>query len=486
MNNGFTTSELIGLTFSLLVTLGPNGYVPDAAVRVPTVSNGGISRDGRTITYHLRHGMRWQDGRSLTARDILFTHRTVMNPNILMPYRDGFDRIVGITAPDPYTVVVRLARPYRLFVTNFLGPESPTGILPEHLLASVADIPRSPYASHPIGSGPYRIGDWRRGESVTFEANSSWFGGTPAIREIVLRFLPDPATRLTQLQTREIDAELGVSWNTEKQVRGLPGLRIDVEGGPLLMHFTFNLRDPILSQLAVRQAVARAIDAETIAQKVSHGVLRGADAGRGLYFWAYDPRVGYPTFDQRAAQRLLDGAGWHAGSDGIRRNALGRRLAFTVSLRADRADDAATAVQVQQQLRAVGVDVALKSYSAPQFTANDGVIRAGRYSAELSQYFPNIEPDPTIFFACAARGMNGFNESGYCDSATDAALYASLATSDPRAVRRFLADAQRRINAAMPMFFLWQGVDINVVPARLKNFSDLLGNPFFNAGKWAL
>jgi peptide/nickel transport system substrate-binding protein len=101
--------------------------------------------------------MRWQGELPLIGGDVLFTLSVVMNPHVLTPYRDGFERVAAISAPDPYTVVVRLRRPYRLFVMNFLGPESPTGILPQHLLANVSDIPRSAYASMPVGSGPHRI-----------------------------------------------------------------------------------------------------------------------------------------------------------------------------------------------------------------------------------------------------------------------------------------------------------------------------------------
>jgi peptide/nickel transport system substrate-binding protein len=466
--------------------LGPKGYVPDAAVAVPTVSNRGISRDGLTITYHLRHAMHWQDGQPLTARDVLFTLSVVMNPHIIMPYRDGFDRVTAISAPDPYTVVVRLRRPYRLFVMYFLGPESPTGILPEHLLANVADIPRSAYASMPVGSGPYRITSWRHGESVRFEADPGWYGGQPSIRQIIVRFLPDPTTRLTQLRTHEIDAELGVSSQTADQARNIPGLRVDAENAPIFMHLSFNMRDAFGSQLPIRLAVAQAIDTQTIAAKVSHGLFSGRNGGRGLYLWAFDSRAGYPVYDPRAAERRLDAAGWHRGTDGIRRDAGGRRLAFTISLRSDRADDNAAAVQVQQELRLVGIDIALKTYSAPQFTANDGVIRSGRFSADLLEYFADIEPDPTIFFACADRGMNGFNESAYCDSSADADMYASFVTADPNIVRHLLSRVQRRINAAMPTRFLWQGVDVNIVPVRLKHFSDLLGLPFSNVGTWQL
>jgi peptide/nickel transport system substrate-binding protein len=280
-NNGFTTSELIGLAFSLLVTLDARGDVADAATTVPTQANGGISRDGLTYTYHLRRNIRWQDGQPLTARDVLFTQKTVMNPSTLMPYRDGFDRVAAMRAPDPYTVVVQLRRPYRLFVTNFLGPESPTGILPAHLLAGVADIARSAYAAAPIGSGPFRIGAWHHGESVSFTANPQWYGGRPGLEQIDVRFIPEAATRLTQLRTHEIDAELGASAETAAQMRGVPGVRLDAESGPIFMQMTFNLRDPLVGQRPLRLAIAQAIDRRTIARKVSHGFIDGREPGGG-------------------------------------------------------------------------------------------------------------------------------------------------------------------------------------------------------------
>jgi peptide/nickel transport system substrate-binding protein len=202
--------------------------------------------------------------------------------------------------------------------------------------------------------------------------------------------------------------------------------------------------------------------------------------------WAFDPYAGYPVYDPQAAERRLDTAGWRLGSDGIRRDSAGQRLAFTIALRASSADDTRTAAIVQQQLRAIGVDVALKPYSDQLFTANDGFLSRGRFSAELSNNFASIEPDPSIYYACAARGIHGFNDSGYCDPATDADLSASLATTDRHVVAMLLSRVQRRLNAEMPTIFLWQEVDTNVVPAKLAHFFDFLGEPFANAGSWSL
>jgi len=485
-NNGFTTELLVGLTGSWLVTLDPHGYAPDAALAVPTLANGGISRDGRTITYHLRHGMRWQDGVPLTARDVLFTQKVMMDPRTLAPYRDGFDVVRAISAPDPYTVVVRLAKPNRLFVMNWLGPEAPTAILPEHLLAHESDLQKSAYAALPLSSGPYRIVSWQHGDRATFTANPMWYGGAPPIKTIVVRFIPQGTTRLTELRTHEIDAELETSAQTAAQARSIPGVRVTADAAPEFEKIVFNLHAPIVSERAVRLAIAQAIDTQSIARTISHGLVSGRDGARGIYLWAYDPHAGYPTYDPRAAAARLDAAGWHLGSDGIRRDARGRRLAFQIALRADRPDDGSAAVDVQNQLRTIGIDVSLKTSSAQLFTANDSFIRKGDFTAELSTYYANIEPDPSIFFACWERGMDGFNEGNYCDPATDALITASLQTTDRRRIAGLMSQIQRRINAEVPAIFLWQSVDTNVIPARMHNFADMLGTPYANAGTWSL
>ena len=152
---GYAISEL-GYTY--LTNYDSYGnFVPEVAVTVPSLANGGISSDGKHIVYHLRRNVSWQDGAPLNSRDVVFTYRAIMNPSNAVPSRYGYDRVASVEAPDPYRVIVKLKRPYSPIVAYFFGGDSNYPILPAHLLARYTSLDRVPYNAAPIGSGPYRF-----------------------------------------------------------------------------------------------------------------------------------------------------------------------------------------------------------------------------------------------------------------------------------------------------------------------------------------
>jgi peptide/nickel transport system substrate-binding protein len=131
--------------------------VPEIASEVPTVENGGISHDERSITYHLRPKVRWQDGAPLTARDLLFSYRAIVDPRNNVPTRVGYEEVQSIRAPDALTIVVRLRRRFSPFIQWFFGPQGNGAILPEHLLEGVRDLNHAAYNQLPVASGPFRL-----------------------------------------------------------------------------------------------------------------------------------------------------------------------------------------------------------------------------------------------------------------------------------------------------------------------------------------
>ena len=137
---GYAISELGYTYLTNYDSLG--NIVPDVAVTVPSRANGGISIDGKRVVYHLRRDVSWQDGAPLNSHDVAFTYRAIMNPSNAVPSRYGYDRVASVEAPDPYTVVVKLKRPYSPIIAYFFGGDSNYPILPAHLLAQYASLDR--------------------------------------------------------------------------------------------------------------------------------------------------------------------------------------------------------------------------------------------------------------------------------------------------------------------------------------------------------
>jgi peptide/nickel transport system substrate-binding protein len=487
---GYLNAELSSLMFSNLVTSAHDGDLSaDAAAMVPTQANGGVSHDGLTVTYHLRPGMRWQDGVPLTARDVIFTHRLIMNPTTIVPVRDGFDRVVSITAPNSLTVRVRIKKPYAPFLLDFLGPQSITPILPEHLLRGERDLLHARFNTEATGSGPYHVVSWRRGDRMVLQANPTYFLGAPKIARIELRFVPNSTTQLNLVRTHEVDAIFAADAALYPELRKVKDLTVAADPIAGFDQIEFNLHAPIVSDVRVRRAIAEAINASVVATKATHGLEDSADAPRALFAWAYDRRAPYAVYDPADAQRLLDAGGWHRGGDGVRVDGNGKKLALTVAIRADKAADQTAALLVQQQLRTVGIDLSVKTYSGTQFAAaasEGGQILAGHFTMELSEFVVNDDPDVEWLYGCKNAAPVGYNMSGYCDRKTDELMEAAVGTIDRSARKRYLSQVQYRVATAVPLTFLWQTRQVNAYPQRLHGFSLAYDNPYAAVAFWEL
>ncbi len=148
-----------------------NRLTPVLIERIPSRANGGISGDGKTIVYRLRKGVRFSDGVELTAADVAFTYRAIMDPRNPVLSQDAYRRIASLSTPDRYTVVIRLKRPWNAAVSDvFAQSDFAFGILPAHAFTSTL-LQHAAWEQHPFGSGPFRVTQWRRGERIVLEPN---------------------------------------------------------------------------------------------------------------------------------------------------------------------------------------------------------------------------------------------------------------------------------------------------------------------------
>jgi len=484
------TDIMVGsLIFSYLVADGPNGNpVPDVAAEVPTLANGGISRDGLRITYHLRRDVRWQDGVKLTARDCVFTYRAIVNPNNAIPSRYGYENITSVTAPDDYTLVVKLARPMRSTVDGFLATDGNYPIMPEHLLAKYPSINRIDYNAHPVGSGPYRVAEWVRGDHLSLRANPMYFRGAPPIKKLRIEFVSDSSTMLDRLRTGEVGAAFHLDPSLYPEARAIPNVRVVLTPVSGMGVFVMNTEREPTSDPRVREAIARALNNQEIVDKASHGAFLARNGRRALLLLATGSDVQVPSYDPAIARALLDSAGWRVTSDGFRYK-RGRRLTLTLITSPDQPMANAVTVLAQAQLRRVGIDVTIRSYASALYkapAAAGGPIFGGRFSLAYVLVTTGTDGDLSFLYDCSQRPPLGFDISRICDSRVDAAARAGAQTLDPQIAREDNARLESLLEADVPEVVLYQPRRVSAFTTRLRGFTPSLVSPFTNAWKWRL
>ncbi len=450
--------------------------IGEIALEVPSLANGGISGDQRTITYHIRRNLRWQDGFPLTARDVLFSYRAIVNPHDNVSTRVGYDEVQTIRTPDPQTVVVRLRHRFSPFVQYFFGPQGVGAIMPAHLLQGRADLNRAAYNEQPVGSGPFRVVRWQHGESVTLAANPYYWRGKPRIDRIVYRIIPDSNTRLEQLRTGEVDAYFDVDPQLLPQVRTVPGIRTRLTPVADLHVLRFNLRDPSLRDVGVRRAIALAIDRQTLLEAATHGSGIIVDADQPTNGWAYDDTTPSIPYDPATAKRLLGG----------------RSLDLTLTIAPQIVNGSSlVAAVIQEDLRRIGVRVTIKKVPSAMFyagAAQGGILASGRYQLAYDAWWVlGSDPDDSWNMACDQIPPAGLNYSFWCDRRADAAIADALANVSRARRKADYAIVQRSIARDLPIFTLWQVR----IPDAFRTYVHGIepapgGSTFWNAWSWRI
>jgi peptide/nickel transport system substrate-binding protein len=475
--------------FDPLIATGPDGKdVPMLAAAVPTLENGGISADGKTITYHLRHGVVWQDGVPFTSRDVLFTYRAIMNPNTLVSTRHGYDLIDRIDTPDAYTAVFRLKRPFAPAVhTFFANSDAPYMILPAHLLERYSDINRVAFNSKPVGTGPFKVVQWVRGDRIEYEANDRYFLGKPKLRHIVVRFVPDENTIINQLRSHELDWFFQATPRSYPQLRTIPNIVVHLVPFNGVDSMMINVKRPPFDDANMRLALALALDKHKIVEDISFGTALPATEDIPSFMWAFDPTAGTSQRDLPKAKALLDAAGWHVGTDGVRTK-NGNRLTLQIAYRIESVTDRGRGVLIAAMLRDAGIDVQLKGYTTALLygPVGTGILSSGKYQAGLLTWYAGVDPDDSSQLLCDERAPRGYNWTQYCNKAMDDAQNTALTHYDRPTRKRAYSTIQHLLARDTPYVYLWWPRQIEVVSDDLHGFRPNGTIESWNSWQWSI
>ena len=450
-----------------------NDVVPELATELPTLANKGISSDGRTITYHLRKGVTWHDGAPFGADDVKFSWQAVMNPNTDVANRTGYDLISSIDTPDQQTVVVHLKRPFAPFVNTFFTMSStPYPVYPKHLLAQYPDLNRVPYNSKPVGTGPFIVSEWHRGQTLRMVANTHYWRGAPKLKEIQYRAIPDENTLTTSMKTHEIDLWFNASSANYATASKIPDTRAVLTPFTQFSMLAFNNARPILSDVAVRRALALATDRKRMLETVTYGVNILNEGDQPMFSWAYDTTLKPIPFDLAQARAALDSAGWRAGPDGIRVKG-GQRLHITFATTTGSAVGNRLSVLLQSAWKEAGVELEIKQYASALYLASftaGGILQTGKFDVASFSWVNGVDPDDATIFTCDQFPPHGYNQSRFCNKELDAQERIALSSNDQAVRKKAYARVQEIVVDQLPTFTMWFARRFDVVSVDLKGY----------------
>jgi peptide/nickel transport system substrate-binding protein len=469
-----TLSLMSSLTMAWLIKWDRNNKpFPELATEVPSMANGGVSKDGLTITYHLRKGVKWSDGAPFTADDVVWTTHAILNPANNVTSRAGWDRIAKVDEPDKYTVVFHLNKPYSPFVVTFFssGGANPC-VLPKHLLAQYPNINHVDYNQLPVGIGPFKYKRWSRAQRVVMVANPLYFRGRPKLNEIDFEIVPDRNTVLTQLQAHELDLWYPVGGAYFNRVKDLKGFTYIRQPAYYYNHIDFNVSRPALKDPAVRLALKYATDRATMRNTIGHGVgnLQDQTSPKTAPYW--DSSIGFTSFDIAKAQQTLDTAGWTVGSDGIRQK-NGVKLSLDVATSSGTPDADQLIEMIRQWWKQIGVTITVKHYPSPLMFApyaDGGIVYRGNWDVVFFSWSNDPLGDMSFIYACDQIPPNGQNDARWCNPVADKAMHDLYGHYDQAQRNKDVAIVNEQLQKDVPTIVTIGREDIFIHNNDLKNF----------------
>lgn len=454
------SEHLHGLIFdSLVANDAQMNIIPDLAERWETP-------DSRTYVFRLRKGVKFHDGRALTAADVKFTFDSILSGDLRTPKRGSFELVQSIEAPDSGTVTFHLVEPYASFLWNLSKPG--IGIVPNGS--------GKEFARHPIGTGPFRFVSMTQDEEIALDRNPGYFGTVPKIGRLNFRIVPDAIVRALELRKGTADLEFNsLSPDTVVTLRSQSGLVADEGPGTSLAYIAFNFSDPILAHREVRQALAYSTDRASLIQYLLRGQARPAPSLLPPNHWAFEPNVQEYAYDPARAQQLLDAAGFRRGPDGV-------RLRLTLKTSTDESTRL-LAEALSDQWKRVGVLLELRPFEFATFYSD---ITHGSFQLYTFRWVGVANSDADIFeyvFDSKKVPPVGANRGHYENPVLDKLLAQQRMEMDREKRKAILSEIQKIVAEDEPYINLWYADNVVVRQKRVTGVAILPAGDFdFLAG----
>lgn len=472
LNQFFTTqsgAQLSTLAVEpLFLPRADGSYEPLLAAEVPSVANGGISADSRTITYRLREGVTWSDGTPFTAEDVAFTYEVYRDPGSTPQLGPAYALIEAVRVVDPLTIEVQMSGINPGYLDLWKA------VLPKHMFESTAVTQEHPQARLPLGTGPFIFGEWRTGDQITLERNPRYWRNPeqPYLDGITIRVTPERTASLASFIAGEFDTLFFVVTGdlaTLKQAQeGGQPLTLGLQEGPSWVEWLWLNHSaegdpatphPVLGDPAVREAMDYGIDRQSIIDQVLGGF--GYIVNSFLYAGWAATEIEPTPYDPARAAEILDAAGWAPGSDGIREKGGVRASLRFQTIANDQTRELYQQI-VQQNMRDIGIELRIENVPSNTIFGSweeGGIYARGEYDILMSRDGYYIDPTEWAGGFTTAQiptaETPGGNNLRYQNPEFDALVQRASETLDQAARAEAYAEAARifaRDRVALPLY----------------------------------
>jgi len=440
------------------------------------------SDDKLTFTVKLRQGVKFTDGAELTSEDVAFTLMALKDPAYTGPRASSMKDIESVTATDKYTVTFKLSKPFAPIFTNINY-----GILQKKLFegTSIADMEKNPVSMNPVGSGPYKLKEYVRGQYVILERNPGWWGsavynGAPFVDTIQYKIIPDGQTMLAALQNGEIDwmnpEPADVAMLEKDYANKLTAYNYDRNG---FGYIQMNNQKAPLNDKRIRQALTYGLNRQSIITGVLEDRASIPPGPIPPVSWAFDKSAKAYSYDPAKAKQLIEEAGYKLNSNGIyEKDGQPLKLTFYASSGSTLIEGIASVARNNWKEIGVDLDVQLMDYNA----MSDNFVKPGKFDLSFGGMSLGLDPDSqyNLFHSSTGKpdangNVNGFNRSRYGNAEVDQLLESARAESDPAKRKEFYTKFQQIIIDEAPVIMVYANQYTDFVSSKIKGVRNFPG-----------
>ena len=467
-----STSGPIGLVMPKVYE-GLFDYANDGSMVPILAESYDMSADGKTVTFNLRKGVKWHDGKPFTSADVQFTIMDVLK-KVHPRGPNSFREVEEILTPDAHTAVFKLKKPAPYMMRSFSAYESP--IVPKHLLEG-QDVKAAPLANKPVGTGPFKFVEWKKGQYIRLDKNENyWQEGLPYLDRIVGRFIPDASTRTAAMENGEV---LYAAYNAIPNIDAVrlkdrDDIDVTTKGYSMINPMAlieFNTKEGAFVDPAIRRAISTAIDRRFMIDTIFFGYGKPATSALSSNFSATNLHAAMPNYpekgDKDAANAILDKAGYKKDANGVRMRAVLDIIPYGEDWR--RAGE-----YLKQAMGDIGIELELRYEDVPTWLKRV----YHNYDFEMNvNYFYQL-PDPVLGVHRhygtdqIRKGTHFVNSSRYSNPKLDALLDSGAGEPDAAKRTAKYKEIQQILAEDMPVVNLFELEFLVVYNTKLKGVYD--------------